>query len=146
MNTKVIVTADDLGNVINSSLNDQIGYISIQQNTNSISSNWIKQQKRSCLIFGKIEDLQKFDFKAGQELDGKIIVEESFVPFNSNNSERELKIAGDTGVVCRVDDQPIYRRTRYTTNPDEQDVLIQHNNSEEIRESVNAMKLVTTDL
>lgn len=142
MNTKVVVTADELGNVITSSLNEDIGYIRIEQQSNIILGNWIKNQNRSCLIFGKINDLQALNFKAGQELDGKIIVEESFIPFNAKNAEREMKIAGDTGVVCRVDDQPIYRRTRYTTNLQEQDVLIQHNNVEEIRDAIAAMKLV----
>jgi len=142
MNTKVVVTADELGNVITSSLNEDIGYIRLEQDSTVILGNWIKNQKRSCLIFGKITDLQALNFKPGQELDGKIVVEESFMPFNSKNSEKELKIAGETGVICRVDDQPIYRRTRYSTNSQDQDILIQHNNTEEIREAIDSMKLV----
>lgn len=142
MNTKVVVTADELGNVITSSLNEDIGYIRLEQDSTVILGNWIKNQKRSCLIFGKITDLQALNFKPGQELDGKIVVEESFMPFNSRNSEKELKIAGETGVICRVDDQPIYRKTRYSTNSQDQDVLIQHNNTEEIREAIDSMKLV----
>ena len=86
------------------------------------------------------EDLKAFNLNPNQELDGKIVVEESFIPFNPNNAERELKMAGDTGIPCLVDGQPIYRRTRYTTNLTEQDVLIQHNNTEDIREAINAAK------
>lgn len=137
---KVTVTADELGNVINQSLNPDIGYIRLEQQMKTIGLNsWVKNEKRSALIFGKIVDLQEFNFKANEQLDGKIIVEESLQPFNSEMAEREMKIAGTTGVCCRVDDQPIYRRTRYTTNMSEEDTLIQHTNVDEIREAIAAM-------
>jgi hypothetical protein len=139
-NQKVTVTADELGNVINQSLNSDIGYVRIEQQIKTIGlNNWVKNEKRSALIFGKIEDLQAFGFKQNQELDGKIIVEESLQPFNPTTAEREMKMAGNTGVCCRVDDQPIYRRTRFTTNMDDQDTLIQHTNVDEIREAIAAM-------
>lgn len=139
-NQKVTVTADELGNVINQSLNSDIGYVRIEQQIKTIGlNNWVKNEKRSALIFGKIEDLQAFGFKQNQELDGKIIVEESLQPFNPNTAEREMKMAGNTGICCRVDDQPIYRRTRFTANMDDQDTLIQHTNVDEIREAIAAM-------
>ena len=140
MSTKVRVVADELNNIITETLNPEIGYVRLEQQVNSINGNWIKSQKRSCLIFGKYDDLKAFNLNPNQELDGKIVVEESFIPFNPNNAERELKMAGDTGIPCLVDGQPIYRRTRYTTNLTEQDVLIQHNNTEDIREAINAAK------
>jgi hypothetical protein len=59
---------------------------------------------------------------------------ESFQPFNQENPDRDLKIAGDTGVICRVDDEPIYRQTFYTTNENAVDELIMHTNANEIRE------------
>ena len=46
-------------------------------------------------------------------LPGKIVVVESLTPFNPENPDRDLKIAGGTGVICRIDDQPIYRQTFY---------------------------------
>ena len=140
MSTKVKVVADELNNIITQTLNPEIGYVRLEQQVNSINGNWIKSQKRSCIIFGKHDDLKAFNLNPNQELDGKIIVEESFIPFNPSNAEREIKMAGDTGVPCLVDGQPIYRRTRYTTNLMEQDVLIQHNNTEDIREAINASK------
>lgn len=139
-NQKVTVTADELGNVITQSLNPDIGYVRIEQQIKTIGlNNWVKNEKRSALIFGKIEDLQAFGFKENQELDGKIIVDESLQPFNPATAEREMKMAGNTGIYCRVDDQPIYRRTRFTTNMDDQDTLIQHTNVDEIREAIAAM-------
>jgi hypothetical protein len=100
----------------------------------------MKNQKRTALIFGKINDLATCGLNPNDELDGKIVIEESFIPFNSKNSERELKKAGETGIICRVNDQPIYRRSRFTQNLNEQDILIQHTNTDEIRESLEAMK------
>lgn len=146
MNTKVTVTADELGNVICASLNPEIGYIKLEQQVNSFNGNWVKNQKRTALIFGKIEDLRLLDLTANQQLDGKIIIEESFVPFNVKNAEREMKMAGETGIHCHVDGQPIYRRSRYTKNINEQDTFIQHTNTEEIKEALAAMKSVNVVL
>lgn len=146
MNTKVTVTADELGNVICASLNPEIGYIKLEQQVNSFNGNWVKNQKRTALIFGKIEDLRLLDLTANQQLDGKIIIEESFVPFNVKNAEREMKMAGETGIHCHVDGQPIYRRSRYTKNINEHDTFIQHTNTEEIKEALAAMKSVNVVL
>jgi len=92
------------------------------------------------LIVGKFEELAEFNFTKDQELDGQIIIEESFIPFNEKNAEREMKMAGNTGVPCLLDGQPIYRRQRYTTNMNEQDLLIQHNNTAQIKEAIDANK------
>jgi hypothetical protein len=73
-----------------------------------------------------------------------LVVLESFEPFDTNNPERDLKFAGNTGVVCRLDDQPIYRQTVYTTNPDSQDQLIIHNNADEIKEVQAASKAMSS--
>lgn len=135
MNNKVVVTADSLGAIIAISPNNpEYGYIRIEQTAPLIDDKgWLKMQKRSALIKGKLEDLQAVDYQAGQELGGKIVIRESLTPFNENNPERDLKIAGSTGVICRVDDEPIYRQTFFTTNENAQDELIMHTNSDEIR-------------
>ena len=138
MTTKVKVTADELGNVITPTANPEIGYIKLEQKSNIINGNWIKNQRKTCLIFGKFEELQDFGFKKDDELDGNIIIEESFIPFNENNAEKEMKMAGSTGIPCLLDGQPIYRRQRYTTNLNETDILIQHNNVAEIKEAIDA--------
>lgn len=140
MTTKVKVQADELGNVITPTSNPEIGYIKLEQKSNIINGNWIKNQRKTCLIFGKFEELQDFGFKKDDELDGNIIIEESFIPFNENNAEKEMKMAGSTGIPCLLDGQPIYRRQRYTTNLNETDILIQHNNVAEIKEAIEANK------
>jgi len=141
---KVVVTADKNGNVIGVSENNpQYGYVRVEQSGTFINDQgWLRLSKRSTLIKGLVDDLLEFGFKNGMELSGKIVVVESLTPFNPENPDRDLKIAGDTGVVCRTDDQPIYRQTFYTVNPEMQDHLITHTNSEEIREVQAAQKAI----
>jgi hypothetical protein len=136
MTSKVTVTADENGNVIAVSQNNpEYGSVRIEQSSHQINSKgWLKLTKRSAFIKGLVKDLVAADFKAGQQLTGKIVVKESFTPFNPVNPEKDLKIAGDTGIVCRVEDQPIYRQSFFTTDDNATDELIMHTNTEEIRE------------
>jgi hypothetical protein len=142
MNLKVKVTADENGNVIGVSKNNpEYGYIRVEQTAPMVTDKgWLKISKRSALIKGKVEDLQILNYTAGQDLQGIIVVKESFTPFNTDNPDRDLKLAGDTGVVCRVGDEPIYRQTFYTTNPNSYDELITHDNTEEIKEVQAALR------
>jgi len=94
------------------------------------------------LIKGKVEDLVASNYKEGEEITGKIIVIESHDPFNPENPDRDIKLAGDTGVICRVDDQPIYRQTFFTPNVNAQDELIMHTNTEEIKEVQSAQRAI----
>ena len=134
--SKVRVTADINGNVIGvSSNNPEYGYVRVEQSVTQISeAGWLKPVRRSALIKGKVEDLAQAGFVEGHELSGKIIVKESLTPFNPENPDKDLKIAGQTGVVCTIDDQPIYRQTFYTSNQEAYDELITHDNTTEIRE------------
>ena len=133
---KVKVTADANGNIIGVSQNNpEYGYVRVEQVATTINGqSWLRRSKRSALIKGKVEDLREANFSEGQELPGKIIIVESHTPFNPENPERDLKIAGDTGVICRVDDQPIYRQSFYVPNGNAEDELIMHTNTQEIRE------------
>ena len=143
--SKVVVTGDANGNVIGVSENNpDYGYVRVEQNGTFINDQgWLRMSKRSTLIKGLVKDLEEANFKAGQELPGKIVVVESLIPFNPENPDRDLKIAGDTGVICRIDDQPIYRQTFFTSNLDATDQLITHTNSEEIREVQAAQRAVS---
>lgn len=146
MSNKVLVAADKNGNVIGVSENNpDYGYIRLEQNSVQINDQgWLRNAKRSALIKGRVEDLMAACYREGQELSGKIVVVESLSPFNVNNPDRDLKIAGDTGVICRVDDEPVYRQSFYTQNPDAFDMLITHTNAEEIREVQAAQKAMTS--
>jgi hypothetical protein len=143
---KVLVAADKNGNVIGVSENNpEYGYVRVEQSGSFINDQgWLRISRRSALIKGLVKDLVETGFTEGQELDGKIVVVESLTPFNPENPDRDLKIAGDTGVICRIDDQPIYRQSFYTTNQNTQDQLIMHTNAEEIREVQAAQRAMSS--
>lgn len=142
---KVRVTADKNGNVIGVSTNNpEYGFIRVEQTATQINDQgWLRNVKRSALIKGKVEDLVACNYKDGTEIPGKIVVVESLSPFNPVNPDRDLKIAGDTGVICRIDDQPIYRQTFYTSNLNAFDELITHNNTDEIKEVQAAQRSIS---
>ena len=144
--SKVRVTADINGNVIGVSQNNpEYGYVRVEQSVTQISeAGWLKPVKRSALIKGRVEDLAQAGFVEGHELSGKIVVKESLTPFNPENPDKDLKIAGQTGVVCRIDDQPIYRQTFFTSNQEAFDELITHDNTTEIREVQLAQKEISS--
>lgn len=145
MENKVVVTADKNGNVVGVSENNpEYGYIRVEQVATQISEQgWLRNVKRSALIKGKVEDLVATGYREGTMLPGKIVVVESLTPFNPENPDRDLKIAGGTGVICRIDDQPIYRQTFYSTNPNSYDQLLAHNNSTEIKEVMSAQQIMS---
>jgi hypothetical protein len=146
MTNKVKVTADQNGNIIAVSPNNpEYGFVRVEQIVTQIDQRgWLKNVKRSTLIKGLVEDLIKSGFKAGFELTGKIVVIESLTPFNQENPDRDLKIAGDSGIVCRIGDEPIYRQTFFTPDVNAQDQLIMHDNTEEIREVMTAARALNS--
>ena len=148
MNTKVVVLSDETtGAVVNISENNpEWGYIRVKQ-TRILAdekSGFLRAKTVTALMPGLVEDLQAADFYAGQAITGKIVIEEGLTPFNKKSPERDLKVAGKTGIVCRVDGEPIYRRTRFSFNAEAEDTYKQHDNVEELRtayanEQVSAM-------
>ena len=143
-NGKVIVTPDEHGNVIRVSKNNpEFGHVRLVQEKVAIGNgSWVKKQNRSTLIHGTVEDLQAIGIADQKELPGQIVIREQFEPFSSDNPDRDLKIAGETGIVCvgvnqetGEVDAPIYRKTFYSMDNFEQDVLIAHTNGNAIREA-----------
>ena len=143
--SNVIIVGDATGNVINISENPEFGYLRLKQETMKIGrGGWLRFENRTALIHGTVNDLMKADYRVNQKLPGKIVVSESLIPFNDKNPDRNLKVAGKTGVVLRVNDQPIYRQTFYTTEENATDELVQHDREcrNEIREVMAAQKAV----
>lgn len=136
MNSKVKVVADaTTGAVVNVSDNNPIyGYIRLEQTRVMIDDNgFVKPKTISTLLQGEVETLQSLNYFAGQELPGTIAIKESLEPFNKKNPERDLKIAGDTGIVCTLGGSPIFRKTVYSTVSATEDVLVKHDNVDELR-------------
>ena len=137
-NSKVTVVADENGNAVRQSQNSpEYGFVRIVQDAVSYGSNgWVNRKQRSTLILGKMEDLEEIGFQDGQEMEGKIVVKESTEPFNTTDPDRDLKIAGSTGIICcTADGEPIYRTTFYDFSGTQEDTLIPHANGDAIREA-----------
>ena len=140
----VKVVADDLGNVIRiSSNNPEYGVIRVVQESVQFSNGWMRRKEKSALIPGFVEDLQSLGWKNGQEINGQVVVKESLDSFNENDPERDLKYAFEGGPLCVYEDQPIYRRTFFTTDMNDYDQFIQHTNIAEIREAISTRDSVT---
>ena len=150
MQNQVNIIADDMGNVVRqSNTNSEYGYVRLTQKRVTFGSGgWVKSSNLSTLIHGKLEDLQEMDFKANEVLTGKIVIREQLEPFSSNDPDRDYKYAGDTGIICCIDGQPIYRKTFFVPNVIAEDILLSHTNGDDIREangSNTSVKMNTID-
>lgn len=135
MSAKVKVIANENGAVINQSTNNpEYGYVKIVQVRTLFDDNgFLRAKPVNALIQGRVEELELAGFYAGQELPGKICIKESLTPFNEKAPERDLKMAGQTGIVCSFEGQPIYRKTTYSASSNAEDTLVQHDNVDELR-------------
>lgn len=145
MVSKVKVTANEAGEVIVVSKdNSQYAHIRVDQKRTMISDKgWVKVKSVSALLHGTVEELESLGYADGQVLPGKIVIKESLVPFNAKTPEVDYKMAGNTGIVCCVDGQPIYRKAFYNPSGNDQDETIAHDNGEAIR-LANAGSAVST--
>jgi hypothetical protein len=143
MNSKVKVIADANGVVINQSANNpEYGYVRLEQTRTLIDDNgFLRRKAVSTLIQGEISVLQASGFYAGQELQGNILIKESMTPFSKKEPTRDVKVAGDTGIICSVEGAPIYRKTVYSTAANAADITIQHDNVEELRTAYASQKV-----
>ncbi len=135
---QVTIVADDNGNVIRQSKNNpDYGFVRVTQDAVTFGANgWVNKKSRSALILGKMEDLADIGLDKMDSLPGKIVVKESTEPFSATDPDRDLKIAGETGIICcTADGEPIYRTSFYDASGLQQDVLIPHANGDAIREA-----------
>lgn len=141
---KPIVTADKSGQaIVISANNPEYGYVRVEQIKTVINDRgWISRKPVAALILGKVAILKEEGYHKGQELKGAVIIKEQLTPFNKKDPEKDVKIAGKTGIICRFtgvrdgvtyDNAKIYRKTFYSQNPDAQDDLILNTNKEEIK-------------
>jgi hypothetical protein len=144
MNSPVKIKTDDNGMVIRQSKNNsEYGHIVLQQSRVNIQSNpanpknlgWVKTNNMTALLKGTIDELKLFGFTKDTVLPGKIVVKESTTPFSEENPDADLKIAGNTGIVCCKDGEPIYRITYYTADATEEDEFVAHDNVDAIRQA-----------
>lgn len=131
MNNKVTVLASANETLVTVNPNNpDYGYIRVGQTLSRFSpEGWIKSENRSFLLKGKVSELQSCGLNVGAALPGKLVRQESLEPFDDYS---QPKIAGESGVICKVDGQPIYSRVVYDATGTKEDVLIPHDNKEEI--------------
>ena len=149
MNSKITVLADEAtGTVVNVSQNNpDYGYIRVQQIRTMIDDNgFLRRKPVSALIPGTVDELKATGFFANQQLDGKIVVEESLEPFNDKEPTRDLKVAGETGIVCTLGGLPIYRRTKMSFDGTAADTLVKHDNIEELRQAYQNASKANSDV
>ena len=128
---KVTVLTTKDGSTINVNANNpEYGYIRVGQSQTKFNQDgWLSSESRYFLLKGKLDQLQNSGLSAGATLPGKLVRQESFEPFDSYS---QPKVAGETGVICSVNGQPIYSRVVYDASGTIQDTLIAHDNKEEI--------------
>tara|TARA_R100000734_G_C3318100_1_gene111902 strand:- start:3550 stop:4140 length:591 start_codon:yes stop_codon:yes gene_type:complete len=137
MQGKVQIVADDSGAVIRQSKNNpDYGHVRlVQERVTFGNAGWVKRNVVSTLLHGTIEDLQETGIANQTTLPGKIVVKEQLTPFNEENPDRDLKYAGDTGIICCAHGEPIYRKTFFTTDANAEDIFVAHTNGDAIREA-----------
>lgn len=137
MSKNVTVSANKAGQVVvMSNDNPKFGYIRLEQTRQMIDNRgWLRKKDVSALIQGETEDLIDMNLSAGDQLSGNIIIRESLEPFSTRNPEKDYKYAGDTGVVCCLDGQPIYRKAFYDPSGKLTDELVAHNNTDAIKKA-----------
>lgn len=131
MKSKIVVTADDQGNVIRQTKNPEWGQIRITQKEMTFVNNTGQERTLSALLLAKVEQLKNLNWVEGQTLVGNIIVKEQTEPFNSLS---QPKRAGEDGPHCVTEDgEFIYRQTFYDPSGSLTDKLVPHANGDEIR-------------
>jgi len=143
--SSVTVIANKAGQVISVSPNNPTyGWVAVESVQPTFSEGFMRLGKRVAFIAGTITDLEGFGFTEGQQLPGKIVVKETLQPINADKPELGIKYpnaaAKEQNLACMVDDEPVYRKSYYTTNEDTADVLVAHTNGDEIREFMKAQQ------
>ncbi len=144
MNSKVKVVANaTTGAIINVSENNpDYAYIRLEQTKAIVDDNgFLKNRTISALLQGDTQELTNLGWFVGQDLPGKICIKESLEPFNSKNPDRDLKVAGETGIICTVEGSPIYRKTVWDPTDSKAETFVQHDNVEELRAAYEASKV-----
>ena len=130
MNNLVTVRKEN-GATVRVSNNKEYSYVVLEQIASELKGGWISDKTLTTIIQGKTSVLESMDLS--KPLIGKIVVLESLKPFNDKQPERDLKYAGDTGIVCMDGDNPIYRKTEFTYDTNAHSEFIKHTNGAEIR-------------
>lgn len=145
-NDQVEIVPNEHGAKIRVSANNpEYAHVLLVQNKTWIApSGWVRQRRMSTLLNGKTEVIKELGLGKKKYLPGQIVIKEQLEPFQSNDPDRDIKYAGDTGVICCKEGEIIYRKCFYDSSGLDTDVLIAHTNGDAIREA-NAARAEGTD-
>jgi len=148
----VNIKANDKGAFVNVyTSNKEFGYIVLESNSISTVGGWVRESKRTCLIRGYVDTLEKLVGAApGKQMPGRIAVREYLedaIP--QDIAARELrddvtleealapyfKRAGQDGVILSKDGKRIVRFTEYDPSGSIQDITLSHDNVAEVSAS-----------
>ena len=136
--SKVEIVPNQEGAKIRVSKNNaEYAHVLLKQDKTSIQGGWVRKKTYHALLHGKLEDLKDLGLNKMKYMDGQIVVKEQLFPFNTENPEADYKYAGDTGIVCCKDGEPIYRKASFDATGLETDVFVGHTNGDAIREANN---------
>jgi len=143
---KVVVCATEGKVILVSEKNPEFGQIRVCQiRTIFDETGWARKKKLWASVPGTIDILEGLGWKEGDELEGKIVIKESLTPFNKKEPEKDLKIAGKSGVPCKQGGKPIYMKNIYTEVLSAGDTSVPHDNIAEIREAYAKQKAFDGD-
>lgn len=147
MNPFVIVSSNEDNSIITLSKNNpEYGYIRVTQQRLLINKKgWVSIRPLSALVQADVDTLKMLNWSPNQQLRGQIVIKESLEPFTPDNPDKDLKIAGETGIPCCINGEPIYRKCFYDPTGNDVDDLIQHNNTEEIKIAVKSLRIASAD-
>jgi hypothetical protein len=128
----------DTGLVITQNPNKpEFGSIRLDYKTATLSGGFSSIGNRSAFIHGRMEDLEAFGLKAGQELVGKIIKKESSAPFYDG---QQPKINPQTNEQVLTNGRPTYLEFQYTEDSNAHDMWID-NEEDEVEQEVVASEI-----
>ncbi len=131
---KIIVKAHPQTGLVLTANTNKEGWstVRVEQSTPTMSGRIVNLNNRVAFITGKTADLEKLGLSANSEfpIPGKLVVKEATTPFYEG---QKAKLVPGTEVVCSVGGQPIYRQTEFSSDVNEADVLVQHDNVEQIK-------------
>lgn len=133
MSRIIVKSHPQTGLVITENTNNKDwGTVRLEQTTFIPSGHIVNKSTRVAFITGAKEVLEAMELKADGDypIVGKLVVREQTKPFFQG---QDPKLVPNTDVICKSEGQPIYRQTDFTSNMNEQDVLVLHDNGDEIK-------------
>lgn len=138
MNNKVNVKIEKDGSYIHKSEGGK-GHIKLYEKRVMFKNGRAITKEVRTILKGDLGTLESIKLNKDNTLNGKIVIEESLVPFR--DATKDIKVAGLTKTPCKLKGKIIYRKTYYTNDINTEDILISHDNHEELSNSFKKLNL-----